>query len=76
MLLIHFRLKILAHSLIHLLATHLLPYSTGQPPCKSCMSDLPLRLMLCQNTADPRTGATDTPNRGNAVCPPFGTWKH
>ncbi len=64
--------KTLAASRTHLLATHLEPTRTGQPPCSMDMSERPDRRMLCQKTAELRSGLTATPRRGKAVRPPRG----
>lgn len=49
---------------------HLFPISTGQPQCMAFQLTSPLRLRLYQKTADPASGATDTPALGNPVRPP------
>ena len=64
---IHFLWKMFAASLTHLLATHLEPRRTGQPPWSMAMSDLPLLFKLYQNTAAPFSGGMATPRRGKAV---------
>ena len=66
----------LAASRIHLLATHLEPRTTGQPPWSMAMSDRPLFFMLYQNTAEPLLGGTPTPSRGKTVQPPLVTCKN
>ncbi len=53
--------------------TYFVPTSTGHPPCSMAMSVLPDLLMLCQKTAELRSGRTDTPSRGKAVRPPRET---
>ena len=86
----HGRCCICATSLIHLLATSLLPSTTGQPPCSIVMSLAPdllmlsfefylfsiveLTLMLCQKMAAPSSGLAATPRRGKAVMPPAETF--
>ena len=84
----HGRCCICATSLIHLLATSLLPSTTGQPPWSIAMSLAPdllmlsfefylfstveVTLMLCQNMAAPSSGLAAIPRRGKAVMPPEG----
>ena len=63
----HFLLKMLAASRIHLFATHLEPRSTGQPPWSIAISERPLLFMLYQKTALPFVGGIAIPRRGNAV---------
>ena len=63
----------LAELPIHLLATTFLPSRTGQPPWSIARSQLPSRLMLSHNTADPGLGRAQTPSRGKTVRPPART---
>ena len=43
-------------SLIHFVATHFSPFVTGQPPCKACLSNVPLGCMLQNKRASPVLG--------------------
>ena len=52
---------------------HLVPYNTGQAPCRVIRSGSPVSWRLYQNIADPTVGLTPTPIRGKTVRPPAGT---